>query len=103
MSQCFLKPYEPFARDINVKVDLSSYAAKADIKNISHVDTSSFALKTNLANLKTEVDKSDIDKLVPVPVDLSKLSGVVKNDVAKKTEYDKLVGEVNNINTSKFV
>ena len=88
---------------INVKVDLSSYAAKADIKNISHVDTSSFALKTNLANLKTEVDKSDIDKLVPVPVDLSKLSGVVKNDVAKKTEYDKLVGEVNNINTSKFV
>ena len=67
------------------------------------VDPSSFALKTNLANLKTEVDKSDIDKLVPVPVDLSKLSGVVKNDVAKKTEYDKLVGEVNNINTSKFV
>ena len=65
-------------RDINVKVDLSNYATKTDIKNISHVDTSSFALKSNLANLKTEVDKLDIDKLVPVPVDLTKLSDVVK-------------------------
>ena len=59
-----------------------------------HVDTSSFALKTNLANLKTEVDKLDIDKLVPVPVDLSKLSDVVKYDVVKKTVYDKLVAIV---------
>ena len=84
MSQYFPKPYEPFGGDINVKVDLSNYATKADIKNISHVDTSSFALKTNLANLKTEVDKLDIDKLVPVPVDLSKLSDVVKNDVVTK-------------------
>ena len=84
MSQYFLKPYEPFDQDINVKLDLSNYATKADIKNISHVDTSSFALKTNLANLKTEVDKLGIDKLVPVPVDLSKLSDVVKNDVVKK-------------------
>ena len=58
---------------INVKVDLSNYATKADIKNISHVDTSGFALKTNLESLKTEVDKLDIDKLVLVPVDLSKL------------------------------
>ena len=82
-SQYFPKPYEPFAGDINVKVDLSNYVTKADIKNISHVDTSSFALKTNLANLKTEVDKLDIDKLVPVPVDLSKLSDVVKNDIVK--------------------
>ena len=81
MSQYFPQPYEAFSGDINVKVDLSNYAAKADIKNISHVDTSSFALKTNLANLKTEVDKLDIDKLVPVPVDLSKLSHAVKNDV----------------------
>ena len=56
-----------FGRNINVKVDLSNYATKADIKNISHVDTSRFALKTNLANLKTEVDKLDIDKLVPGP------------------------------------
>ena len=62
MSQYFPKPYEPFGGDINVKVDLSSYAPKAEIKNISHVHTSSFALKTNLVTLKTEVDKLDIDK-----------------------------------------
>ena len=103
MSQCFPKSHEPFGGDINVKVDLSNYATKADIKNISHVDTSSFALKTNLASLKTEVDKLHIDKLVPVPVDLSKLSDVVKNYVIKKTEYDKLVTKVNNIDTNKFV
>ena len=64
-------------RNINDKVDLSNYATKADIKNTSHVNTSSFALKTNLANLKTEVDKLDIEKLAPVPVDLSKLNNVV--------------------------
>ena len=81
MSKYFPKPYKPFGRNINVKVDLSNYATKSDIKNISHVDTSSFALKTNLANLKAEVDKLDIDKLVPVPVDISKLSDVVKKDV----------------------
>ena len=84
MSQYFEKPYEPFGGDIKVKVDLSNYATKADIKNISHVNTSSFALKTNLASLKTEVDKLDIDKLVPVLVALSKLSDIVKNDVVKK-------------------
>ena len=78
MSQYFPKPYDPFSGDINVKVDLSNYATKVDIKNISHVDTSSFELKTNLANLKTKVDKLDLDKLVPVPTDLSKLSNVVK-------------------------
>ena len=109
MSQYFPKPYEPFGGDINVKVDLSNYTTKADIKNISHVDTSSFALKSNLASLKTEVDKLDIDKnlkilpnnlsnikskvdkldidkLAPLPVDLSKLSNVVKNEVVNKTE-----------------
>ena len=84
MSQYFPKPYEPFSGDINVKVDLSNYATKADIKNISHVDTSKFALKSNLASLKTEVDKLDIDKLITVPVDLSKLSDVVKNDFVIK-------------------
>ena len=103
MSQYFPKPYEPFGEDINVKVDLSNYATKADIKNISHVDTSSFALKTNLANLKTEFDKLDIDKLVPNPVDLSKLSDVVKNNVVKKDVYNKVVTKVNNIDTSGFV
>ena len=84
MSQYFSRPCEPFDGDISVKVDLSFYATKADIKNISHVDTSVFSLKANLASLKTEVDKLDIDKLVPVPVDLSKLSDVGKNDVVKK-------------------
>ena len=103
MSQYFPKPYEPFGGDISVKVDLSNYATKTDIKNITHVETSSFALKTNLASLKTEVDKLYIDKLVPVPVDLGKLSNVVKNDVFEKTEYDKLVVIVDNIDTSAFV
>ena len=72
-------------------------------KNVTHVDTSIFALKTNLANLKTKVDQLDIDKLVPVPVNLSKLSDIVKNDVVKKPVYDKLVAKVNNIDTSDFV
>ena len=84
MSQYFPKPYEPFGRDINAKFDLSNYATKSDIKNISHIDTSIFALKTNLSSLKTEVDKLDIDKLALVPVDLSKLSDVVKNMLLKK-------------------
>ena len=103
MSQYFPKPYEPFGGDINVKVDLSNYETKADIKNISHVDTSSFSLKTNLGSLKTEVDKLDIDKLAPDLVDLSKLSDPVKNDVIKKTVYDKLVAKVNSIDTRTFV
>ena len=103
MSQYFPKPYDPFSGVINVKVDLSNYATMADIKNISHVDTSSFALKTNLANLKTEVDKLDIDKLVPVLTDLSKLSNAVKNDVVKKVDYSKLVTKVDNIDTSGLV
>ena len=84
MSQYFPKPYEPFGGDINVKVDLSNYATKIDIKNILHIDTSSFALKSNLSSLKTAVDKSDIDKLMLVPVDLSKLIDLVRNDVVKK-------------------
>ena len=85
MSQYFPKPYEPFGGDINVKVDLSNYATKTDLKNISHVDASSFALKSNLASLKTKVDKLDIDKLTPVPNDFAKLSNVVKNYVVKDT------------------
>ena len=110
MSKYFPKPYEPFGGDINVRVDLSNYVTKKDSDNITHVDTSNFALKTNLVNLKTEVDKLDIDKLgsllnnlsklktkvdkldidklAPVPTDSSKLSDVVKNEVVKKTEYN---------------
>ena len=82
MSKFFPKSFRSFRRNINVKLDLLNYATKSDIKNISHVDTLSFALKKNLANLKTEVDK-----LVPVPVDLSKLSDAVKNDVVKKIGF----------------
>ena len=78
MSEYFPKPFTSIGRNINVKVDLSNYAAKADLKKITQVDTSSFASKTSLASLKSEVDKLDIDKLVTVPVDLSKLSNVVK-------------------------
>ena len=98
------KSYEPFGGDINVKVDLSNYAAKTDLKNISHIDVSSYALKSNLASLKTEEDKLDIDQLTPVSNDLAKLSNIVKNDVVKKTEYDKLVAKVNGTtNTTNFV
>ena len=93
---------EPFGGDTNVKVDLSSYVTKTDIKNIPDVDTSSFVLKTILASLKPEVDKLDIDKLGTVPVDLSNLSNVVKH-VVKKTVYDKLIAKVNSIDSSTFV
>ena len=104
MSQYFPKPFNSnFGDSINVKIDLYNYATKTDIKNISHVDTSRFALKTNLANLRTEVDKLDIDKLKPLPDDVSKLSNLVTNEVFKNTVYNKLVAEVNNINTSDFV
>ena len=104
MSQYFPKPFNShFGDSIKVKTDLSNYATKTDIRNISHVDTSNFALKTNLASLKTEVDKLDINKLVPIPVDLGKWSYVVKNDAVKKTVYDKLVAKVDNIDTIDFV
>ena len=104
MSQYLPKPFKShFGDSIKAKIDLSHYATKIDIKNISHDDTSSFALKTSLPNLKTEVDKLDIDKLTPIPVVLSKLSDVVKNDVVKKTVYNKLVAKVDNIDPSDFV
>ena len=69
MSQYFPKPFRSFGININVKVDLSSYATNTDVKNVTHLDTSSFALKANLVSLKTEIDKLDIDKLELVPVD----------------------------------
>ena len=103
MSQQFPKPFRSFVGNIKVKVDLFNYATKTDLKNVAHVDTSSFALKTNLGDSKTAVDKLDSDKLGPAPVDLSKLSEIVKNDVVKKTVYDKLVAKVNNIDTNGFV
>ena len=78
------KPYEPFAGDINVKVDLSNYATKPDFKNVTGVDTSNLALKSNLAKLKDEIDKIDVDKVTPVPAGLSKLSNVVNNEVVEK-------------------
>ena len=104
MSQYFPKLFNShFGDSIKVKIDLSNYATKKDIKNISHGDTSIFALKTNLTNLKTEVDKLDIEKLVPSPVDLSKLSDAVKNDVVKETVYNILLAKVDNFDTSDFV
>ena len=92
-----------FGGDINIKVDLSNYATRTDLKNVPHVNVSSFALKSKLASLKTEADKLDIDKLVPFPVDLSKLSDLVKNDVVKNIEYNKLVTKVDTIYTPNFI
>ena len=93
---------EPFAGDIDVRVDLFNYITKTVI-NVLHVYTSCFSLKSNLASSKTEVDQLDVNKLAPIPVDLSKLCDVVKTDVIKKTVYDKLVPKVNSIDTSAFV
>ena len=84
MNQYFPKPFKPFGEDINVKVDLSDYATKADLENATGIHPSKIAAKSDLASLKAEVGKLDIDKLVPVPADISKLSDVVKNDVVKK-------------------
>ena len=97
----YLPPYRSSGTNIKVELNLSSYATKTDLKNVTHVDVSSFTLKTNLANLKTEVNKIDIAKLTPVPDDLAKLSNVVKSDVVKKTEYNKLVTKVDNIDSTE--
>ena len=80
-----------------------NYATKADFQDVIGIDTSSFALKSNLSSVKTEIDNIDVEKLKTVPVDLSKLSNVVNNDVVKKTVYDKLVTKVNNIDISGLV
>ena len=94
MSRFFSKLYKTFGGGIKVKLDLSNYTTKTDLKTAAHSYASSFCIKKNLASLKTEVDKSDVDKLVPVPVDLSKLSDVVKNYVVKNTLYDKLAAKI---------
>ena len=88
MSSQYFPPYENTINNIKVQLDLTNYAAKDNVKNIAHVDVSSYASKTNLAALKTEVDKIDTDKLKTVPADLAKLTNVVKNYVIKKTDYN---------------
>ena len=104
MSQYFPKLFNShFGDSIKAKIDLSNYPTKTDIKYISHVDNSDFVLKSNLASLKTQLDKLDIDKLVTIPVDLSKLSDLVKKDFVKMDVYNKLVAKVDNIDTSDFV
>ena len=104
MNRYFPKPYKAFGGNINFKIDLSNYVTKLELKEATGIDTSNFALKSNLASLKTEVDKIDVGKLKTVPVDLSKLSNVVNNKVVKKkTIYNKLVTKVNNIGTTDFV
>ena len=103
MSEYFPQPLWSYGENVKVKIDLSNYVTKADIKNIIHVDTSNFASKANLANLKTEVNKLDIGKLKTVPANLSKLSNAIKNEVITKTEYNKLVNKINNIDTSGFI
>ena len=80
----YYPPYKSSSNNIKVELDLANCATKDDVKYITHVDVSSFTSKTNLAALKTEVDKIDVDKLKTVPVDLAKLSNVVNNDVVKK-------------------
>ena len=102
LSWYFLKLFRIFGGNTNVKVDFSSSATKIDFKHVRHIDSSSLALKTKLASIKTEVNNLDIDTLVSISVDLSKMSDVVKNDVVKKTVYNKLVGKVNNIDPSNF-
>ena len=95
MSQYFPKPFRIFGGNINVKVGLSNYATKTDLKDGTHIDISSFTLKTNLTSLKTEVDELDIDKLAPILVDLK--------NVVKEAVYYELAAKVNNIDTSEFV
>ena len=87
MSQ-YYPPYRSSSNNIKVELDLANYAKKADLKNITHVDVSSFASKTNLAALKTEVDKIDADKLKTTPADLANLSNAVEHDVVKQTDYN---------------
>ena len=94
MSSQYYPPYKSSSNNIKVEFDLSNYATKKDINDITYVDASGFASMTNLAALKTEVDKIDVDKLKTVPVDLAKLSNVVNNDVVKKTDYNTKVTSI---------
>ena len=96
MSSQYFPPYQTSSSNINVKLDLTNYAMKDDVKNITHVDVSSFASNTNLAALKTEVDKLDTDKLKTTPADLAKLTNAVDNDLVKKTPYNAKVTSIDN-------
>ena len=92
----YYPPYKSSSQNIKPELDLANYATKDDVKNITHVDVSSFASKTNLAALKTEIDKINVDKLKTTPTDLAKLSNVVNNDVVKKTDYNTKVTSIEN-------
>ena len=90
----YYPPYKSSSNNIKVELDLSNYATKNDLKNITHVDVSSFASETNLAALKTEVDKIDVDKLKTAPSDLAKLTNAVENDLVRKTDYNTKVTSI---------
>ena len=90
----YYPPYKSSSNNIKVELDLTNYAKKADLKNITHVDVSSFASKTNLAAFKSEVDKIDTEKLKATPTDLDRLSNLVKNDVVKKTDCNTKVTSI---------
>ena len=90
----YYPPYKSSSNNITVELDLTNYATKTDLKNITHVDVGSFASKTNLPTLKTEVDKIDVNKLKTTPTDLDRLSNLVKNDVVKKTDYNTKVTSI---------
>ena len=90
----YYPPYKRSSNNVKVELDLTNYATKTDLKNITHADVSSFASKTNLAALKTEVDKIDIDKLKTAPTDLAKLTNAIENNVVKKTDYNTKVTSI---------
>ena len=90
----YYPPYKSSSNNVKVELDLSNYGTKKDLKNISHVDVSIFASKTNLASLKTEVDKIDTDKLKTAPTDLAKLTNAIENDIVKKTDYNTKVTSI---------
>ena len=90
----YLTDYKPRSSNVKFELSLRNYATKEDFKNITHVDTSSFALKTNLASLKTEVNKLDIRKLTTTANDLAKLTKEVQKDFTKKTNFNSLKTKV---------
>ena len=90
----YYPPYKNSSNNVKVELDLTNYATKTDLKNITHVDVSSFASKTNLAALKTKVDKVDTDKLKTAPTDLARLTNAIENDVVKKTDYNTKVTSI---------